>query len=139
MREVRNACNAFGKFTRVGLPVAHIAKPAGVQVKHFDSELRGIHDHSAGESIIGRAIIEEVADQFDMLPRGDRGRQMGEEREAPARIFSAAGRAELWAAGTGQPAEGESSQAVGEEAGRGTTSATDEVNTAFHRSGLVGE
>src|SRR5438067_5419679 len=57
--------------------------------------------YAAGESIIGRSIIEEVADQFDMLPRGDRGRQMGEEREAPARIFTAAGRAELWAAGTG--------------------------------------
>ncbi|HYG79783.1 MAG TPA: AAA family ATPase, partial [Pyrinomonadaceae bacterium] len=52
---------------------------------------------SAGEEVIGRAIIEEVADQFDMLPRTDRGRQMGEEREAPARIFTAAGRAELWA------------------------------------------
>src|SRR5918911_2662235 len=64
---------------------------------------------SAGEETIGRAIIEEVADQFDMLPRGDRGRQMGEEREAPARIFTAAGRAELWAAGTGAAPHAESS------------------------------
>src|SRR5919202_3322250 len=65
--------------------------------------------YAAGESIIGRSIIEEVADQFDMLPRGDRGRQMGEEREAPARIFTAAGRAELWAAGTGAAQHTESS------------------------------
>jgi general secretion pathway protein A len=93
---------------------------------------------AAGESVVGRSIIEEVADQFDMLPRGDRGRQMGEEREAPARIFSAAGRAELWAAGTGQ-AESASSVATHEEAGRGTTAGTDEVNTAFRRSGLLGE
>src|ERR671926_89324 len=57
--------------------------------------------YAAGEPIIGRAIIEEVAETFDMLPRSDRGRQMGEEREAPARIFTAAGRAELWAAGAG--------------------------------------
>ena len=57
--------------------------------------------YAAGESVIGRSIIEDVADTFDMLPKGDRGRQMGEEREAPARIFTAAGRAELWAAGAG--------------------------------------
>jgi hypothetical protein len=36
-----------------------------------------------------------------MLPRLDRGLQTGEENELPARIFSAAGRAELWAAGEG--------------------------------------
>jgi general secretion pathway protein A len=59
--------------------------------------------YAAGDATIGRSIIEEVADTFDMLPRVDRGMQPGEEREAPARIFSAAGRAELWAAGTGAP------------------------------------
>ena len=92
---------------------------------------------AAGESVIGRSIIEDVADQFDMLPRGDRGRQMGEEREAPARIFSAAGRAELWAAGTGR-AESASSLAR-EETNRGTATGTDEVSAAFRRSGLMGE
>ncbi len=56
---------------------------------------------AAQQATIGRQIIEEVADTFDMLPRSDRGRQAGEEREAQARIFTAAGRAELWAAGTG--------------------------------------
>src|SRR6185295_4193013 len=55
--------------------------------------------YAAGETIIGRSIIEDIADTFDMLPRADRGLQPGEEREAPARIFSSAGRAELWAAG----------------------------------------
>src|SRR5918911_2845523 len=64
---------------------------------------------SAGEETIGRAIIEEVAETFDMLPRADRGRQMGEEREAPARIFTAAGRAELWSAGSGASPHAESS------------------------------
>ncbi|MGB7925854.1 MAG: AAA family ATPase, partial [Pyrinomonadaceae bacterium] len=39
--------------------------------------------YAAGEPVIGRAIIEEVAETFDMLPRSDRGRQTGEEREAP--------------------------------------------------------
>lgn len=96
---------------------------------------------AAGESVIGRSIIEEVADQFDMLPRGDRGRQMGEEREAPARIFSAAGRAELWAAGTGahQTEGAPSSVATREETNRGTTPGTDEVSAAFRRSGLLGD
>ena len=56
--------------------------------------------YAAGDTTIGRSIIEEVAETFDMLPRSDRGRgQTGEEREAPARIFSSAGRAELWNAG----------------------------------------
>jgi general secretion pathway protein A len=56
--------------------------------------------YAAGEVTIGRSIIEDVAETFDMLPRSDRGRgQAGEEREAPARIFSNAGRAELWNAG----------------------------------------
>ncbi len=56
--------------------------------------------YAAGDVTIGRSIIEDVADTFDMLPRSDRGRgQAGEEREAPARIFSNAGRAELWNAG----------------------------------------
>jgi general secretion pathway protein A len=56
--------------------------------------------YAAGEKTINRAIIEEIAESFDMLPNISGGRQPGEEREAPARIFSAAGRAELWAAGT---------------------------------------
>ena len=60
---------------------------------------------AAGETTIGRSIIEEVAETFDMLPSGDRGMQSGEEREAPARIFSDAGRAEIWAAGNGQSEE----------------------------------
>lgn len=57
--------------------------------------------YAAGEPTINRSIIEEVAEGFDMLPRPDRGLQAGEEKELAARIFSAAGRAELWAAGNG--------------------------------------
>jgi general secretion pathway protein A len=60
--------------------------------------------YATGDTTVGRSIIEEVAESFDMLPRLDRGMQPGEERESPARIFSAVGRAELWAAGSG-PAE----------------------------------
>src|SRR4029434_113559 len=55
---------------------------------------------AAGETVISSSMIEEVADTFDMLPRADRGMQAGEEREAPAPIFSSASRAELWSAGT---------------------------------------
>jgi general secretion pathway protein A len=56
--------------------------------------------YAAGETTISRNSIEEVAETFDMLPRAERGMQPGEERADPARIFSASGRAELWAAGT---------------------------------------
>lgn len=62
--------------------------------------------YAAGEPTISREVIEEVAETFDMFPTGARGMQPGEEREAPSRIFSSVGRAELWAAGTGTP-EGE--------------------------------
>ena len=56
--------------------------------------------YAAGETTIGRDLIEEVADTFDMLPSPDRGMQRGEVTEAPAPIFSPSSRAELWAAGT---------------------------------------
>jgi general secretion pathway protein A len=100
--------------------------------------------YAAGETTIGRTIIEEVAETFDMLPRGDRGRQT-EEREAPARIFTAAGRAELWAAGAeagshaGVAGEGASPLAMREEVKRATTPGADEVGAAFRRSGLMGD
>ncbi len=51
---------------------------------------------------IPRAVIEEVADTFDMLPDARHGRLSGEEQELPARIFNAQGRAELWSAGSAQ-------------------------------------
>jgi len=101
---------------------------------------------AAGEPTIGRAVIEEVAETFDMLPRSDRGRQMGEEREAPARIFSAAGRAELWNAGTGHAPSGGSTgtaaqlarhDAVNQESGESPDA--EEVSAAFRHSGLTGE
>jgi len=57
--------------------------------------------YAASETTIGRALIEEVAETFDMLPSAARGRQLGEEAASPARIFSPAARAELWASGTG--------------------------------------
>jgi hypothetical protein len=57
-----------------------------------------LNGFAAGEQIISRAAVQEVADTFDVLPRV----QNVEEREAPARIFPAAGRAELWAAGKGE-------------------------------------
>jgi general secretion pathway protein A len=98
--------------------------------------------YAAGESTIGRAIIEEVAETFDMLPRSDRGRQIGEEREAPARIFTAAGRAELWAAGSGASgpqAAGGSPKPAREEVKQPSASDRDEVGAAFRSSGLTGD
>jgi hypothetical protein len=54
--------------------------------------------YAAGETTIDRSIIEDIAETFDMLPRSG-GMQPGEVREAPGRIFSPEGRAELWSAG----------------------------------------
>jgi hypothetical protein len=56
--------------------------------------------YAAGETTIGRDLIEEVAETFDMLPSPANGMQAGDVKEAPPPIFSPASRAELWAAGT---------------------------------------
>ncbi len=55
---------------------------------------------AANQQQIDRATVEEVAGTFDMLPDVQRGLSPV-ERIAPARIFGAQGRAELWAAGNG--------------------------------------
>ncbi|HKP37109.1 MAG TPA: AAA family ATPase [Pyrinomonadaceae bacterium] len=57
-----------------------------------------LNGFASGEQIISRAMIEEVAATFDMLPRKDREHAS----EDSVRIFNAAGRAELWAAGNGK-------------------------------------
>jgi len=56
---------------------------------------------AAEAEVIGRDIVEEVAETFDLLPGARGGLQPGEERADAARIFNAAGRSELWAAGAG--------------------------------------
>jgi general secretion pathway protein A len=55
--------------------------------------------YAAGESVISRAIIEEVAETFDMLPRSTSGVATAEERARPAGSF-ASSRAELWSSGS---------------------------------------
>ncbi|MEP6743727.1 MAG: AAA family ATPase [bacterium] len=57
--------------------------------------------YAAGEVIIGRPIIEEVAENLDMLPWVDRGIYADQEIQLPASIFSMPCRAELWAPGDG--------------------------------------
>ncbi len=55
--------------------------------------------YAAGENVISRAIVEEVAETFDMLPRPNAGMSTAEEKAAPVSTLSPAGRAELWSAG----------------------------------------
>jgi general secretion pathway protein A len=57
---------------------------------------------AAGEQVISRSVIEEVAETFDMLPRQNAGMPNAVERETPTKIFSPAAEAELWAAGTAE-------------------------------------
>jgi general secretion pathway protein A len=57
--------------------------------------------YAAGSSTINQAIIEEVGENLDMLPRLENGMQSGNENELNAKIFTAAGRAELWSVGNG--------------------------------------
>jgi general secretion pathway protein A len=62
-----------------------------------------LNGFAACEPVISRAIIEQVAETFDVLPRV----AQTEEREAPARIFPAASRAELWSLGNAGHGEGQ--------------------------------
>ena len=107
-----------------------------------------LNGFAGSEPIISRAIVEEVAATFDMVPRTDRVQNV-EEREAPARIFHAAGRAELWAAGNGDgngsaggsadilSAAPEPDIVVNEYTHRNESSTTiEELGSAFSRSGL---
>jgi general secretion pathway protein A len=55
--------------------------------------------YAAGENVVSRAIVEEVAETFDMLPRTNPGLPKGEEKAAPVGTFTSRGRAELWSAG----------------------------------------
>ena len=57
--------------------------------------------YAAGDKIVDRSIIEEVADMLDMVPGTDYRLPVGEERELAAGIFSDTNRAELWATGIG--------------------------------------
>jgi general secretion pathway protein A len=55
--------------------------------------------YAAGETVISRAIIEEVAETFDMLPRSTSSISTTEERATPASTFTSS-RAELWSSGS---------------------------------------
>lgn len=58
-----------------------------------------LNGFASSATTISRAIIEEVAATFDMLPRNTD--MSGGSHESAARIFNSAARAELWAAGNG--------------------------------------
>src|SRR5262249_22583651 len=57
---------------------------------------------ASSATVISRAIIEEVAATFDMLPRNGYAEPSALAQESAARIFSSSARAELWAAGNGE-------------------------------------
>ncbi|HKO62538.1 MAG TPA: AAA family ATPase [Pyrinomonadaceae bacterium] len=57
--------------------------------------------YAAGTTTVNQAIIAEVAENLDMLPRLENGMQSGNENELTAKIFTPAGHAELWSVGNG--------------------------------------
>jgi hypothetical protein len=61
-----------------------------------------LNGFASGTTIISRAIIEQIARTFDMLPRNEHGPvEYTAPAETTARIFNSSARAELWAAGDG--------------------------------------
>lgn len=111
-----------------------------------------LNGFSSGEAMISRSMIQEVAETFDILPRIAKV----EEREAPARIFPAASRAELWSVGNGNgngkgdfSSNGESStdefslissdndaDIIVNEYVRNEPASIEELGAAFSRSGI---
>ncbi|HEX6188143.1 MAG TPA: AAA family ATPase [Pyrinomonadaceae bacterium] len=59
-----------------------------------------LNGFASSATVISRAMIEEVAATFDMLPR--RTSETPQVQNDPSRIFNSAARAELWAAGNGE-------------------------------------
>src|SRR5437764_14058940 len=97
---------------------------------------------AAGERQITRMTVAEVADTFDMLPDGRRGTS-SLERAAPAPIFSAAGRAELWAAGSHEQHTTSHDEAPAPSNGRAAstddTPDTADIGAAFRRWDAMGD
>jgi len=60
--------------------------------------------YAAGEMTVGREIIEDIAETFDMLPRSDRGMQQGERARGPGQNFLFCGTGRVMGCGT-SPAE----------------------------------
>lgn len=67
-----------------------------------------LNGFASSATVISRAIIEEVAATFDMLPRNGYAEPSAPAQESAARIFSSSARAELWAAGNGDNGPGTS-------------------------------
>lgn len=66
-----------------------------------------LNGFASSATVISRALIEEVAATFDMLPR--RTSETPLVQHDPSRIFNSAARAELWAAGNGSDGNGNGS------------------------------
>ncbi len=95
----------------------------------------------ANEQQISRATIEEVASTFDMLPDVQRGLSPV-ERVAPARIFGAQGRAELWAAGNGHSgatAQTETGPPTAQDDAPEDTADVADIGAAFRRWDVMGD
>ena len=65
-----------------------------------------LNGFASSATVISRAIIEEVAATFDMLPRNEYAEPSPLAQESAARIFNSSARAELWAAGNGDSGMG---------------------------------
>jgi general secretion pathway protein A len=73
-----------------------------------------LNGFASSATVISRAIIEEVAATFDMLPR--RTSEMPLMQNDPGRIFNSSARAELWAAGNADSGAGAAPVNYGQDA-----------------------
>src|SRR6202521_2170330 len=54
VRIVGDGGEAVGKLLRIGVPVTHAAKPASIDVKHLQSKLGGVANHTQGNLFVDR-------------------------------------------------------------------------------------
>lgn len=94
-----------------------------------------LNGFAAGEEIISRAIIQEVAETFDVLPRLAKV----EERESPARVFPAASRAELWAAGNSNGGTGVAPMSHAQDAHAAYGNGNGNGDSSSHHESYAGE
>ncbi|HXT63340.1 MAG TPA: AAA family ATPase [Pyrinomonadaceae bacterium] len=95
-----------------------------------------LNGFASGATVISRAIIEEVAATFDMLPRNGYSELAGlPPQETAARIFNSSARAELWAAGNGDSAPVTHAQDARTSNGNGNGNSAMGVSPMTHQAG----
>ena len=82
--KVGDTRDAVRKFFPIRVPVTHVAKPARIQMKHLQSELRRIHDHATCERLVHRHAAAPAVVDHQRVGRVGKGARIVEHGSHPA-------------------------------------------------------